>query len=138
MNVDGCIFCGIVEGRIPSSKIYEDEEVLAFLDIAPLSEGHILVISKRHYAKLHQCPPNILNQIGCCLPKIASAMVAAVNCDGYNVLCNNGRCAGQLVEHMHFHIIPRNEGDGLFGRWPAKQYPVGKMEMLAAKIRENL
>jgi histidine triad (HIT) family protein len=61
-----------------------------------------------------------------------------MNSDGYNVLCNNGRAAGQLIEHLHFHIIPRNTGDGVFDRWPAYKYEKGKIEQIAVKIRENL
>ncbi len=138
MNRDDCIFCKMVLGRIPVTKIYEDETVLAFLDIGPLSEGHTLVIPKQHFERLHDCPSEILGQVGFCLGKIAKAITEAVNSDGYNVLCNNGRAAGQLVNHLHFHIIPRNDGDGLFRRWPAGQYQEGKAEQIAEKIREQL
>ncbi len=138
MEADDCIFCKMVAGQIPVTKIYEDKVVLAFLDIGPLSDGHTLVIPKQHFEKLHDCPAELLSRFGSRLGKIAEAVAGAMNSEGYNVLCNNGRAAGQLVEHLHFHIIPRNIGDGVFDRWPAYKYQQGKIEEIAAKIRENL
>jgi len=128
----------MVAGQIPVTKIYEDEVVLAFLDIGPVSDGHTLVIPTRHVEKLHDCPPELLGQVGSRLGKIAKAVAAGMNSDGYNILCNNGRAAGQIVEHLHFHIIPRNTGDGLFNRWPAYKYKEGRIEEIAADIRGNL
>lgn len=138
MSADECIFCKIVAGEIPCTKIYEDEVSLAFMDIGPISDGHTLVIPKQHFDRLHDCPPELLGQVSHCLGRIARAVVAATDADGYNVLCNNGRAAGQLVEHMHFHIIPRKTGDGVFNRWPSFKYPEGKIEPLAKSIRKNL
>ncbi len=135
---ENCIFCKIAAGQIPSLKIYEDKEILAFLDIGPISEGHTLVIPKQHYTKVHECPPQVLASIMSVLPKVAAAVFAASAADGYNILCNNGRAAGQLVEHLHFHIIPRKTGDGVFSRWPASKYPQGKAEEIAEKIRAKL
>ena len=138
MEADDCIFCKMVAGQIPVTKIYEDEVVLAFLDIGPLSDGHTLVIPKQHFEKLHECPAEVLGPVASRLGKIAKAVAGAMDSEGYNVLCNNGRAAGQLVEHLHFHIIPRNTGDGVFDRWPAYKYQQGKIEEIAAKIRKNL
>jgi histidine triad (HIT) family protein len=138
MSADDCVFCKIVVGEIPVTQVYEDDYVLAFLDIGPVSEGHTLVIPKQHFEKLHDCPAEVLCQVGSRLGKVAKAVSAAMGSDGYNVLCNNGRAAGQLVDHVHFHMIPRNTGDGLFGQWPAGEYAEGKIEALAAEIRKNL
>lgn len=138
MTGNNCIFCKMVGGEIPVTKIYEDEVVLAFLDIGPLSDGHTLLIPKEHFEKLHDCPSKLLGEICSRLGKIAKAVASAMNAEGYNVLCNNGTAAGQLVEHLHFHIIPRNTGDGVFDRWPAFKYPEGQIEAVAAKICENL
>ncbi len=138
MSADDCLFCKMVTGQIPVTKIYEDEVVLAFLDIGPISDGHTLVIPKQHFEKLHDCPPELLGQVGSRLGKIAGAVAAAMNSDGYNVLCNNGRAAGQVIEHVHFHIIGRNAGDGVFDRWPSYKYPEGKIETIAAEIRKNI
>jgi histidine triad (HIT) family protein len=135
---DNCIFCKIAAGQILSVKIYEDENVLAFLDVGPISDGHTLVIPKQHYTKVHECPPQILSCVASVLPKVAAAVFGAMQADGYNVLCNNGRAAGQLVEHLHFHIIPRKTGDGVFNHWPAFKYPQGKIEEIAGKICAKL
>jgi len=125
-------------GHIPVAKIYEDEIVLAFLDIGPISDGHTLVIPKRHFDKLHECPAELLSQVFSRIGRIAGAVAAAMDSDGYNLLCNNGRAAGQLIEHLHFHIIPRKTGDRLFSRWPSYKYEDGKIEQIAEKICENL
>ena len=138
MSADDCVFCKIVAGEIPATKIYEDESVLVFLDIGPISDGHTLVIPKQHFEKLHDCPAELLGQVCLCLGKIAGVVTAAMESDGYNLLCNNGRAAGQLVEHLHFHIIPRNTGDGLLNRWPSYTYGREKIEAIAGKIRQNL
>ena len=138
MSKDECIFCKMIAGQIPVTKIYEDEVVLAFLDIGPLSDGHTLIIPRQHFEKLHDCPAGFLGLVASRLGKVAKAVAAGMNSQGYNLLCNNGRAAGQLVEHLHFHIIPRNTGDGVFDHWPAYEYEQGKIEAIAAKIRENL
>jgi len=136
--MDGCVFCKMVAGEIPVAKVYEDEAVFAFLDIGPISDGHTLVIPKEHCTRIHECAPGILGDVALRLGKIAKAVVAAVNADGYNVLSNNGPAAGQVVDHLHFHVVPRKTGDGVFTEWPSYRYKAGQIEKLAAKIRENL
>ena len=138
MNADDCLFCKIVAGKIPAEKIYEDEDILAFMDIGPISDGHSLVIPKHHCEWLHECPPEVLSKVASQLGKIAGAVSSAMNSDGYNILCNNGRAAGQLVKHLHFHIIPRNVSDGVFNRWPSYKYEDGKIEEISAEIREKI
>ena len=135
---DDCIFCKIIAGEIPSAKIYEDEQILAFLDIGPLSEGHCLVVPKDHYLRFEQLPADLASALARRLGPVAQAVVKAVNAEGYNILNNNGRCAGQLVEHVHFHIIPRNLGDGVFTQWPAGKYPPGRMDELADMVKNLL
>jgi len=136
--MDGCVFCKMVAGEIPVAKVYEDEAVFAFLDIGPISDGHTLVIPKEHCTRIHECAPDILGDVALRLGKIAKAVVTAVNADGYNVLSNNGPAAGQVVDHLHFHVVPRKTGDGVFTEWPSYRYKAGQIEKLAAKIRENL
>jgi histidine triad (HIT) family protein len=128
----------MVAGQIPVTKIYEDGDVLAFLDIGPISDGHTLIIPKQHFEKLHDCPPEILSKVASRLGKIAGAVTAAMNSDGYNLLCNNGKAAGQLIGHLHFHIIARKTSDGLFNRWPSYSYEQGKIEEIAERIRKKL
>ena len=134
MSTD-CVFCKIAAGELPCKVVFENDHVLAFLDINPLSEGHVLVIPKQHYAFIHECPGEILQHVAQALPKISSAVCQAVDCEGYNVLCNNGAAAGQEVSHIHFHIIPRVKDDGVFTQWPAKQYPQGRLDQLFEKIK---
>ena len=138
MIAQDCIFCKIVKGQIPSIKIYENESVLAFPDIGPISQGHTLIIPKDHFARLDDCPVEVLSSIIAVLGKIAKAVSGAMASDGYNVLCNNGRAAGQLVEHIHFHIIPRKNNDGVFNKWLSFEYEEGRAEEIAEKICAKL
>lgn len=108
-----CIFCKIGAGEIPSFKIYEDELVLAYLDINPFSEGHTLVIPKSHTAGLLDTDDAMLMELIKKVKKIASHIKATLPCDGFNILQNNGEAAGQTVKHIHFHIIPRKNGEPL-------------------------
>lgn len=137
-SMDDCVFCKMVAGEIPVVKLYEDEAVLAFLDIGPVSDGHTLVIPKTHCTRVHECDPQVLAKVGVSLGRIAGAVAKAMEADGYNVLCNNGRAAGQVVDHLHFHIIPRKAGDGVFTQWPAHKYAEGRIAEIAEKIHKNL
>ncbi len=133
-----CIFCKIVAGQIPSLKIYENDHALSFLDIGPLSDGHLLVIPKKHYARLDDMSADEVAAVARVLPELADAVVRATGAQGYNVLQNNGRIAGQLVDHVHFHIIPRKPDDGLGYRWNPKKYPPGKDKQLQQQIIAEL
>ena len=108
---NNCVFCAIVAGEIPSFKIYEDEVVLAYLDINPVSKGHTLVIPKAHTAGLLDTPDETLAAVVSRVKKVAAHLKAALPCEGFNIAQNNGEVAGQTVRHVHFHIVPRYEGD---------------------------
>jgi histidine triad (HIT) family protein len=133
-----CIFCKIVAGTIPSAKIYEDEHSLAFIDINPLAEGHTLLIPRQHYETLYEMPPELVANMSRLLPSLAAAVRSATNAQGLNILQNNGPCSGQVVMHVHFHLIPRISGDGLGYRWPAGKYPEGRLEEMRASIAAAL
>ena len=133
-----CIFCKIVAGEIPCCKVYENEVSLAFMDIGPLTEGHVLLIPKSHFVTIDMVPSDQAGKMLSNLPSLVKAVQAATGCQGINVLQNNGKVANQLVQHVHFHIIPRNFGDEFHFNWPAGNYPEGRMDQLAGKIRENL
>lgn len=126
------IFTKIVMGEIPSLKVYEDELVYAFLDIGPVSRGHCLVIPKACYATLAAVPDETAAALGRVLPRLCRAVVRATGASGYNVLQNNGRIAHQMVDHVHFHIIPKYEqgetslGSGLGIGWPAGELDFGE------------
>jgi len=114
------LFEKIARGDVPSHKVYEDEQVFAFLDINPLSRGHTLVIPRQRYERLDDLPPEVGAAIGRALPRIAAAVCRATGAHSYNVLSNTGREAGQVVPHVHFHIIPWHGPDRSLGiRWPA-------------------
>ncbi len=107
---------------------------LAFLDIGPLAEAHTLVIPKSHYARLDEVPVAELSQLIALLPGLAKAVLDVTAAQGYNILQNNGRVAGQVVDHVHFHIIPRVSDDGLGYRWAPKQYEHGRAEELHEQL----
>jgi len=133
-----CIFCKIACGDIPAEKILEDDVCLAFLDIGPLAEGHVLLIPKGHYETVDQMPADAAGAMLRHIPALVKAVRAATGCQGANVLQNNGRVAHQVVQHVHFHVIPRNSGDAFHFNWPAGSYPKGRMSELAEAIRKNL
>jgi histidine triad (HIT) family protein len=133
------IFKKIIAGEIPCHKIYEDESVLAFLDIGPLSLGHTLVIPKEPAEKLHQLSEESAAAIGRVLPRIARAVMAVTGAPDYNVLQNNGAAAHQAVMHVHFHIIPKYpDGTGLGIGWKPSALDKEKAIELAAKIAAQL
>ena len=133
------LFTRIIDGEIPSHKVYEDELVYAFLDIGPLSEGHTLVIPKEAVATLDQLSDESAAAIGRVLPRICRAVQAATGCKDFNVLQNNGAAAHQAVDHVHFHVIPKPSADeGLGVGWPAGKLDGERGARLAGKLREHL
>ncbi len=135
---EDCIFCKIVAGEIPAAKIFEDDNAVAFLDIGPLAEGHTLLIPKEHVVTADQMTTTQAAALLGHLPALVKAVKEVTGCQGVNVLQNNGQVAHQVVQHVHFHIIPRNAGDEFHFNWPAGNYPSGRIEDLADKIRKNL
>ena len=130
---NNCVFCAIAAGEIPSFKVYEDDLVRAYLDINPFTKGHTLVIPKAHSQDLLETPDETLAAIIARVKKVAAHLKAALPCDGFNILQNNGETAGQTVRHVHFHIVPR------YGQEPIVfENHAGNMDelkALAARIR---
>jgi histidine triad (HIT) family protein len=133
-----CIFCKIIRGEIPCQRVYEDEHLLAFLDIQPLAPGHTVVIPRHHAELLDQLPAEWATAIGCALGRLGRTVVRVTGATGYNVLQNNGAVAEQAVPHVHFHLIPRRAGDGLGYRWKAKSVPAEQLAKMAGDIRAAL
>ncbi|MGN0166058.1 MAG: HIT family protein [Lachnospiraceae bacterium] len=133
-----CIFCKIIEGAIPSSVVYEDDDFRAILDIAPSHKGHTIVLPKYHAANIFELPNDIAAKALPVVKKIATAIKEETGCDGVNILQNNGTAAGQSVFHLHIHIIPRYEGDGILPVWPQGSYQEGEAEKLADSIRGRI
>jgi histidine triad (HIT) family protein len=132
------VFKKIIAGEIPAHKVYEDERVVAILDIGPLSRGHTLVIPKEPAERLDQLSDESAAALGRVLPRLCRAVIEATGVREYNVLENNGRGAHQMVQHVHFHIIPKpHEREGLGIGWPAGSLGAEAAD-LAAKIRAAL
>ena len=127
-----CVFCAIAAGEIPSFKIYEDELVLAYLDINPLSRGHTLVIPKEHSSGLLDTSAETLSALVSRVKKVAGHLKKALPCDGFNILQNNGEAAGQTVMHIHFHIVPRYGKEEI--RFVGGKGDMDELKALAGKI----
>ncbi|MEM9692269.1 MAG: HIT family protein [Myxococcota bacterium] len=133
------IFSKIIRGEIPCHRVYEDEHVLAFLDINPLSEGHTLVIPKEPVATVDAMSDEAAAAIGRVLPRICRAVKRVTGCDDYNILQNNGAPAHQAVFHVHFHIIPKPAAEsGLGIRWPAQKLENEDGAALAARLEKAI
>ena len=128
------VFSKILDGEIPCHKVYEDDHVLAFLDIGPLSRGHVLVIPKERKAFLHELSDDQSAAIGRVLPKLARAVMEVSGTQDYNILQNNGAAAHQAVFHVHFHIIPTTRDTGLGISWPATRLDPDDAKALAAEL----
>lgn len=136
-----CIFCKIIDGTIPSAKIYEDENVYAFMDIMPVSEGHVLLIPKKHIENVYDFSEQEASNLFSVAPKIANALKEKFDLVGLNLLQNNGAEAGQSVFHFHLHFIPRyGETDGFKPGWEPKTsaYTPEQIAELAKSIRKEL
>ena len=133
-----CLFCKIISGEIPSTKIYEDENTFAFLDINPTNIGHTLVVPKKHSRNIFDIEKKDLEAIYNTSQKIAKAIKNSLNSDGVNIISNNEPAAGQLIFHTHIHIVPRLNTDG-FKHWKGKRkYNEGEEVKIANKIKENI
>ncbi|MCR5201669.1 MAG: HIT family protein [Lachnospiraceae bacterium] len=133
---DNCIFCKIIKGEIPSNKIYDDEDFMVMLDISPASKGHAVLLPKYHAENLFELPDEYKEKALKVAGKCAAAIKKTLNCDGINILQNNGEAAGQTVFHFHIHIIPRMSGDNLGITWVQKT--AEDNEKLAEEIKSNM
>ena len=133
------IFTRIIAGEIPCHRVYEDDKVLAFLDIGPLSPGHTLVIPKEPAKTLDRLSDDSAAALGRVLPRLSRAVLRATGAQDFNVLQNNGAAAHQAVGHVHFHIIPKfSDGAGLGINWPAGSLSPEDGERLAQAIAARL
>lgn len=137
--MDNCIFCKIIKGEIPCSKVYEDDDVLAILDISQVTHGHTLVISKTHYESFLATPKEVMHKVMDVAQRIGQVEIAVLGAKGVNILTNVGKEAGQTIMHYHVHVIPRYTRDTGF-QITLKQNEVDKslLPALANKIKEKL
>jgi len=136
-NGVNCLFCNIAKGKESSSKIYEDKNTYAFLDINPTNKGHTLVIPKKHFYNFYDLPDKEMCQMMLTAKKLAAVIKKAMNADGINIIMNNDRAAGQLISHSHVHIVPRFDNDG-FRHWKGTPYQTSEMEQVAEQIQKEL
>jgi len=132
-----CIFCKIIAGDIPAHVVYEDDRVIAFFDILPISHGHTIIAPKKHVADLENLDDKDLCAMSMAVKKIGKAAMEGLDVKGYSVFLDNKSAANQHVPHAHFHLVPRAEGDGL-ERWPQSGYGEGEAEHCLNKIKEKL
>jgi len=139
--VGECVFCGIVAGAATASAVYEDERVVAFLDLFPVHEGHLLVVPRDHVVDLATCSPDLAGHLFSVAGRLGPGVVRAVEGAGFNVWTANGRAAGQEVFHLHLHVLPRFTNDRFGLRFP-KSYPQkatrAELERVASRIRQEL
>ena len=133
-----CIFCKLVAGQIPSTRVYEDEHTLAFMDLGHVNPGHVLVAVKKHASNVFELEIPQAEAVGRAVLKISKALKKAFEPEGLSVYQANGKPAGQTVFHYHVHVLPRHAGDGMELTWPVKNPPREKLEEYAAKIRAAL
>lgn len=132
-----CIFCKIIKREIPGFIVYEDDYTIAFLDIAPVKPGHVLVLPKKHVENLEEMDDVVLGHTMAAVKKIGLAIKEAWGAKGYNIVVNNGEVAGQMINHFHFHLIPRHKKDELTP-WAQGQYESGQAAKLAKELTEKL
>lgn len=129
-----CLFCRIAADEIPATKVGEDGLVMAFLDIHPVNFGHLLIIPRAHHARLAELPDDLAMAVARWVPRLSRAILAATGAPGLHLIVNNGAVAGQTIDHVHWHLIPRFEGDAVDWPWPHLSYPDGD----AARLRDRI
>jgi histidine triad (HIT) family protein len=133
-----CVFCKIIAGEIPAAMLIETDEVISFLDVAPVNPGHALVVPRRHAPSLLDLHQKELHIAVFVAQRVAGALREAAGCPAFHILQNDGEEAGQVVPHVHFHVIPRAAGDGFSLGWRRLPYAQGQMEEMQRRIRERL
>ena len=134
-----CIFCKIIDGEIPAIKVLDEELVIAFMDINPSNQGHMLVVPKRHAENIFEIPESDLAATIRAVKRCANAVKEALNAEGITVLQLNGRASDQIIPHFHIHIIPRWENDGLpVSTWEMKQGDMEEIKDIARKVKEHI
>lgn len=135
--MDNCLFCKIIKGEMPSFKVYEDKNFISFLTIGPVNKGHTLVVPKKHYETLLDIDKDKLGKLMGVVQKVTIAVIKVTKAEGFNVHINNKRAAGQLIDHLHIHIIPRYRNDGL-KHWIQSSYNKGEPEKIVSEIKRFL
>lgn len=125
---EGCIFCKIVQKILPNAIVYENDRFLVFMDKYPINHGHSLVVPKHHYNTILEMPNELVGEMYSLVPRLAKAIIAVIESDGFNINQNNGKSANQIVPHVHVHIVPRSAKEKVKGQWPTRR--IAKIEEL--------
>ena len=136
--MDNCIFCKIANGEIPAATLYEDEDFRVILDLGPASKGHALILPKAHAANIYELSDEMAAKVMVLAKKMAGALTKALNCDGFNIVQNNGECAGQTVFHFHMHLIPRYKEDNVGITWKPGELTDKDKEEILSKVKAQL
>lgn len=136
MRDDNCIFCKIANGDIPSKALYEDDDFKVILDLGPATKGHALILPKNHYANIYKLPDEAASKAMLLAKKMTIRMTEKLNCDGFNLVQNNGEDAGQTVFHFHLHLIPRYKNDGQTLGWKSMEPTPEELEDIRKIITE--
>ena len=135
MKDENCIFCKLANGDIPTATLYEDEDFRVILDASPASKGHALIIPKEHYANLYELSDELASKVLVLAKKMITKLTDILGCDGYNIVQNNGKAAGQTVFHFHLHMIPRSKDDGVGLGWKMGELTEEDKGELLSKIK---
>ena len=136
--MENCIFCKIANGEIPAATLYEDENFRVILDLGHASKGHALILPKSHAANIYELSDELAAKAMILAKKMAVKMTEALKCDGFNIVQNNGECAGQTVFHFHMHLIPRYKGDNVGITWTPGELSDKDKEEILSKVKEQL
>ena len=130
-----CIFCKIVNGEVPASRVYEDDAAVAFMDLGQVNPGHVIVATKKHVADIHGLDDRLAGDVFRAAARVANAVKKSMQAEGITVLQANGAAGWQTVFHFHLHVLPRHAGDGVGITWPAKRPPAEELARLAGIVR---
>ena len=136
MSETNCIFCKIISGDIPSKTLYEDSEFKVIFDISPAAQGHVIILPKYHAANVFELPEEVTGKAFILAKKVATVLKEVLNCDGVNILQNNGEAAGQTVFHLHIHVIPRYKDDNMWLTWVQGEADNDKIEEIIALAKK--
>lgn len=136
--MENCVFCRILNGELPASKVYEDDLTIAIMDLQSVNPGHMLVLVKPHRANIYELEDELASAVFRTATRMAKAVKRAFGCEGVTLFQANEKAGAQTVFHFHIHVLPRWEGDGMALAWPAKNPPREALEEMAAKLRAAL
>ena len=134
MRDENCIFCKIMAGEIPSRTVFEDDDFKVIMDVGPAAKGHSLIVQKQHYADIYELPSELAGEAMKLAKRMATHMTTVLNCDGFNIMQNNGEVAGQTVFHYHLHLVPRYKDAAPILTWTQNHFSDEEMDELAEKL----